>query len=60
MGKKDPGPSIQQRRAETRKEEEITLLKDQEEQRIKALKRKRRGRATLISGAETGILEEEL
>lgn len=50
-----PGPTPAQQRAEKRKEEELALLESQETQRKRALGRKRRGRASLISGAETGI-----
>ena len=60
MGKKTPGPSLYQQRAEARKEEQLVELEKQEGQRKKAALRKRRGRATLISGAESGILEENL
>ncbi len=49
------GPSDAQKRAEVRKEEELSILKTQEAQRVNAANRKKRGRASLISGAETGL-----
>ena len=51
----DSGPTDAQKRADVRKEEELTLLRAQEQQRIKAAGRKRRGRASLISGSATGL-----
>jgi hypothetical protein len=57
MGRKAPGPTPEQQRAEQRKEEELALLEAQEAQRKRALGRRRRGRASLISGAATGIEE---
>jgi hypothetical protein len=57
MGSRRPGPSAAQQRAEERKEKELALLETQEAQRKRALGRRRRGRASLISGAATGIQE---
>ena len=51
----DSGPTDAQKRAEVRKEEELTLLRAQEKQRIQAAGRKKRGRASLISGSATGL-----
>jgi hypothetical protein len=57
MGRKAPGPTEAQVKAEKRKEEELALLEAQEAQRKRALGRRRRGRASLISGLSTGIQE---
>lgn len=57
MGSKSQGPTDAQVRAEKRKEEELALLSSQEEQRKRALGRKKRGRASLISGEAAGIQE---
>ena len=58
MASKPSGPTEAQHRAEARKEEELALLESQESQRKRALGRRKRGRASLISGAATGIQEE--
>lgn len=46
--------------AEKRQADEAAKLKNQEEKRIAAAGRKRQGRASLISGAETGERSETL
>jgi len=46
--------------AEKRQSEEAAKLKNQEEKRIAAAGRKRQGRASLISGAETGVKSDTL
>jgi len=59
--KKPAGPSPEEIRqkaeAEQRQKDELAKLKSEEESRTNALKRKRRGRASLISGEETGLSE---
>ena len=57
MGGGDSGPTDAQKRAEARREEEIAELGRQEDKRKAAAMRKRRGRASLISGSEQGIQE---
>lgn len=54
FGGKPQGASQSQLDAESRQKAEIEKLNKQEQQRIKAAGRKRQGRASLISGAETG------
>ena len=49
-----PAKSQSMASAETRQEKELATLTKQEDSRKKAADRKRRGRASLISGSETG------
>ena len=59
MGRrKGSGPTEAQIKAERRRDKELKLLDRQEAQRLKATKRKKRGRASLITGSESGIKEE--
>ena len=52
-----PSKSAEQVEAEKFQADEIKRLKAEEDQRKAALTRGQRGRASLISGAETGIKE---
>ena len=54
-GSKPKGPTAAQLQAEQAQASELTKLKGQEDQRTAAAARKKRGRASLISGAETGL-----
>lgn len=54
-GGKPKGPSAAQVAAEKRQADELIKLKKQEDSRIKAASRKKQGRASLISGEETGL-----
>jgi len=58
FGGKPKGPSAAELEAQKAQKQELADLKVKEDARTKALKRKKRGRASLISGAETG--EKEL
>ena len=49
-----PSKSQAQIDAEKAQAEELATLKKQEESRVAAMNRKKRGRASLISGSETG------
>ena len=52
MGGKSPKVD---KAAQRRQEEELAKLKKEEDSRVAALKRSRRGRASLISGEEGGV-----
>lgn len=54
-GSKPAGPSKAQIEAEKRQKEELAKLEAEKAGREAALKRSRRGRASLISGEETGL-----
>lgn len=54
------GRSQSQIDAETRQAAELKKLNKQEAQRVGAAARKRRGRASLISGSEQGARQETL
>lgn len=54
-GKGASGPSAAQIEAEEAQKKELADLTMKEEARTKAMGRKRRGRASLLSGEETGL-----
>jgi len=56
----EPEQQKTEAKADARQSAEIKKLDKQEAQRVSALKRKRRGRASLISGSETGVKSETL
>lgn len=53
--KPPPGPSQAELDAQAAQQEELASLKKKEDARIAAMGRARRGRASLISGTETGM-----
>jgi hypothetical protein len=53
-GKGASGPSAAQIEAERAQAAELKSLQEKEDARVKAMGRKRQGRASLISGSETG------
>ena len=55
MGMKGGGETQAQKLAAQRQAEELTRLKEEEKKRVAAAARRTQGRASLISGAETGI-----
>jgi len=59
--KKPKGPSAAERKASAdaakRQADELSKLQSEEESRKKAAQRKKRGRASLISGEETGLTD---
>lgn len=59
-GKGAKGPSASEVAAQKAQDKELADLQLKEDARVKAMGRKRRGRASLISGAETGTLKETL
>ena len=58
MGSKS-GPTDAQIRADVRKEAELKTLGAQEQKRIQAAGRQKRGRSSLISGNQRGIVEND-
>jgi hypothetical protein len=56
-GKGASGPSAAQIAAEEAQTKELADLQTKENARVEAMGRKRRGRASLISGEETGMKE---
>ena len=55
-----PGPSAAQLEAEAAQKNELADLKAKETSRVDAMGRKRRGRASLITGDETGDKKQNL
>ncbi len=55
-----PAKSQQQKEIEARQAEDLKALKAKEEAGKKARERKKRGRASLISGGEQGIMKSSL
>lgn len=53
-GKGDPSKSQAQIEAEQAQAQELATLQKKEQSRVEALGRSRRGRASLLSGTETG------
>ena len=51
------GPSAAQIAAETAQAKELADLQAKEDSRVEAMGRRRRGRASLLSGEETGMKE---
>ena len=59
-GKGASGPSKAETKAAAAQEKELASLQLKEDARTKAMGRKKRGRASLLSGEETGIKGGEL
>lgn len=59
-GKGAPKKTEAELEAEKAQQEELNKLKAQEESRTAAMSRSRRGRASLLSGSETGANSEDL
>ena len=54
-GKGSKGPSKAEIEAQKAQEKELADLQAKEDARIKAMERRKRGRASLLSGEETGM-----